>query len=94
MLTREAIAEKLKRAEEKRKQALLNRSGAASPAFAEERRKITLQRKKQIDNKNQKQLKEKYEKDITQAEEKRRQTFDQRRTKLRKHIAKVEEIRS
>lgn len=93
LLSREAIAEKLKRAEEKRKQALLNKSGAASPIESEERRRRAKERKRAIDDRNLHHLKEKCERDIVQAEEKRKQTWEERRNKLRNHIAKVEKIR-
>jgi len=63
---------KLKRAEEKRKQALLNRSGAASPIVAEKRRRAAREKKRAIDEGNLNQLKSKYERDIVQAEEKRK----------------------
>lgn len=92
-LSREAIAEKLKRAEAKRNQALLNRTGVASPRLLEERRKAARDRKKAIDEGNLTQARERCERDIQNAEEKRRQTWEERRSKLRKHFAKVEEVR-
>lgn len=89
-LSREAIAEKLKRAEEKRQQALSNRGGAISPRIAEERRKAALERKRVMDQENLSQIKESQEK-INLADDKRKQTAEERRQKLRQHIAKVEE---
>lgn len=89
-ISREIIAEKLKRAEEKRKQALANRGGAVSPRIVEERRKQARERKRVIDEGNLNHLKEKNELNNL-AEEKRRQTQEERRQRLRKHIEKVEE---
>jgi hypothetical protein len=52
VISREQIAMKLKRAEEKRKQALLNRSGASSPIVAEKRRRAAREKKRAIDEGN------------------------------------------
>jgi hypothetical protein len=49
MLSLDDIAKKLHRAEEKRKQALLNRGGAVSPRIAEERRRRAKERKQALD---------------------------------------------
>ena len=61
----------------------MNRGGAASPRLAEEKRRMARDRKRAMDEDNLSQLKEKCERDITQAEEKRRQTCEERRNKLR-----------
>jgi hypothetical protein len=50
-----------------------------------------MQRKKAIDESNL-LLRKKCEQEINQASEKRRQTTEERRNKLRQHIAKVEKI--
>lgn len=92
-LSREAIQEKLDRAEENRKQALLNRTDACSPRQAEERRRAAKERKMAIDERNLTKTKRKCERGIMHAAEKRLQTQEDRRHKLRQHIAKVEEIR-
>ena len=89
--SQQEITEKLKRAEEKRKQALLMRTGAASPRVAEERRQAAKKRKQAIDKENLKLFKEKCQRE-NEAEEKRRQTREERQQKLRKHIEKVTEV--
>jgi hypothetical protein len=85
------IQQKLKRAEEKRRNFLMNRGGPVSPRVMEERRRNALEHKKSQDE-NSHLLRKKVEHDINSAEEKRRQTTEQRRNKLRMHIAKVEKI--
>lgn len=85
------INNKLKRAEEKRRNVLKMRGGPVSPRAQEERRKAAIQRKKAIDESSV-LLRKKFEADINMAEEKRRQTTEERRNKLRQHIAKVEKI--
>lgn len=89
-LTLQAIALKLKKAEEKRQKQLLNRGGAVSPRIVEERRRIARERKQAMDKEQLSHLKEKTERE-NQADEKRKQTWEERRMKLRKHIKKVEE---
>ena len=90
-ISEEDIANKLKRAEEKRKKVLLSRGGPVSPRVQEERRRAAMERKKCLQETNL-LLRKKVEQDITQADEKRRQTTEERRNKLRQHIAKVEKI--
>ena len=57
-----------------------------------ERRRAAKERKRQIDEGNLTSIKQKLEQGIVQSEEKRKQTCEERRQKLRKHFAKVEEI--
>lgn len=87
--TLEQISEKLKRAEMKRKQTMVQLS---SPRIIE-RRKNAIAKKKQFDQEKLNHSKEKVEKELSQADEKRRLSREQMRQKLRNHIAKVEEIR-
>lgn len=68
----------------------MSRGGAVSPRIVEERRKIARERKQAMDNEQLSHLKEKTERE-NMAEEKRKQTWEERRNKLRKHIKKVEE---
>lgn len=91
--SREAIAEKLKRAEEKRNLALSTRGGNVSPRQMEERRRAARERKRIIDQDRLSHNKERCEGAITMAEEKRKQSQEERRLKLRQHFAKVEEVR-
>ena len=85
------IQQKLKRAEEKRKNYLMNRGGPVSPRVMEERRRNAREHMKTRDE-NSHMLRKKVEHEINSAEEKRRQTTEERRNKLRQHIAKVEKI--
>lgn len=89
-LSLEDIAMKLKRADEKRRQALLNRGGAVSPRIAEERRRRAKERKQALDESQKSHLKEQNERDNL-AEEKRRQSEEERLMRVRKHNAKVNE---
>jgi hypothetical protein len=90
-LTESDIQEKLKRAEVKRNNVLRNRVGPGSPRVAEERRRLALERKRAIDHENQQQLK-KAENEKLAADQKRKQTTEERKLKLRQHLARVESI--
>jgi hypothetical protein len=90
-LSREAIEEKLKRAEEKRRQTLLIRGGAVSPRIAEERRRLAKERKRALDEGQLNNLKKRTTVDINMAEEKRKQSEEELLQRLRKHNEIVNE---
>lgn len=89
--TESDIQEKLNRAREKRANVLRNRVGPVSPRIAEERRRLALERKRAIDHENQ-QLLKKAENEKLAADQKRKQTTEERKLKLRQHLARVESI--
>jgi hypothetical protein len=89
--TESDIQDKLNRAGEKRANVLRNRVGPVSPRVAEERRRLALERKRAIDQENQ-QLLKKAENEKLAADQKRKQTTEERKLKLRQHLARVESI--
>ena len=88
-ITLEQIAEKLHRAEQKRKQSLINQ---VSPKIEERRRNIR-DKKKSIDRTTTEQLLTKIERSLSHAKEKRSTTMEEKQQKLRNHIQKVDEVR-
>ena len=85
------IQDKLDRAGLKRANVLRNRVGPVSPRVAEERRRLALERKRAIEHENQ-QLLKKAENEKLAADQKRKQTTEERKLKLRQHLARVESI--
>ncbi|CDW75919.1 UNKNOWN [Stylonychia lemnae] len=91
-VTLEQISEKLKRAEEKRRQTI---TVVQDSKLNRERRRIgAFERRISEERVHQDQLKEKLETYLNKAVEKRLTVREQRMQKLRNHISRVEEIRT
>lgn len=75
-ITLEQISEKLKRAEEKRRQSLITLQGSVS--MEERRRNAAQEKKKSLDRSNLDQIKERLEKGLNKAGEKRLNEREQR----------------
>lgn len=89
-ITLEQIAEKLKRAEEKRRESITIHLG--NQTQREQRRNAAIDQRRSIERVQADQLKEKLHKDLNKAVEKRLTEREMRMQKLRCHISKVQEV--
>lgn len=89
-ITYEQIAEKLKRAELKRRQTIA--SNHDSKTMKEKRRHAVIDQRKSTERVQADQLKDKFYTHLKKAGEKRTNEREARMQKLRRHISKVEEV--
>lgn len=89
-ITYEQIAEKLKRAEEKRRQTVASQHD--SKTLKEKRRHAVIDMRKSTERVQADQLKDKFYTHLKKAGEKRLTEREARMQKLRRHITKVEEV--
>lgn len=88
--TMDQIAEKLKRAEQKRRQSHINQ--IESKTHKERRRHAAIDYRRSAERVQFDLLKDKIQKGLTKADEKRTSEQERLRAKLRNHISKVEEV--